>query len=92
MMVVMMVVVVVMMVPVAPDHDHGPTRMCVVMVVVMVGLGELNGALGTRRRSFIHCLECRGSVRNRLQQIGIGIGLQHVGRRGGGSRRRLYRA
>ena len=87
MVVVVVVVVMVMVMPVAFDHHRGPP---LGMMMMMVSLSELDGALGPGCRAFIHRLERRRSVRDRLQQIGIGIGLKHVGwwRRG----RRLYRA
>jgi len=74
-----MVVVVMMMVPVAPDHDNRSPSPMAMMVMMMVVMGELRylhirlRVLG--RRAFIdHAQRGRG-VWNRLQQVGIGIGL-----------------
>ncbi|MBV9457391.1 MAG: hypothetical protein JO141_07765 [Bradyrhizobium sp.] len=73
----MMMVVVVVMVPVAPDDD-GPVVM--VMMVVM-GLGELHSGLCRGNwRAFINHFQRRRRIRDRLQQVGIGIGLQDVRR------------
>jgi hypothetical protein len=81
-----MMVMVMMVVPVAMRHhdDHRPTPVVMVMmVVVMVELSELNVVLsGSRRTLFIDCLQHRLGVRDRLQQIGEGIRLQYVCRRG----------
>jgi hypothetical protein len=75
-----MVVMVMVMVSAIPRH-HNDARivavmmpieaMVMVMVVVMVELGQLDGL---RRRSWsrlINCLQQRYGVRNRLQQVGV---------------------
>jgi hypothetical protein len=75
-----MMVVVMMMVPMAPDHDDGPAAVVavVMMVVVMMVLSELD--VGVRRigRTLIDDLEDLCGVRNRFQQIGVGVGLQRI--------------
>jgi hypothetical protein len=81
MMVVMMMM---MVVPMAADHDDGPAAVvAVMMVVVVMVLGELD--LGVRRigRTLIDDLEDCCGVRNRFQQIGVGVGLQRVCRQWG---------
>ena len=78
--VVMMVVVVVVVMTMPSDHHHRPPCMRVMMMVMMMGLGQLDGAFGPGRRTFIHRPKPRHGIRNRLKQIGIGIGLQHVDR------------
>lgn len=71
----------VVMVPVAPDHDDRPAGISVVMVMVVMGLRQLNIGFGrSGRRAFIDDPQLRGGVRDRLQQVGVGIGLQHVHR------------
>jgi hypothetical protein len=80
-MTVMMVVVVMMMVPVA--------GVVVVMMVVM-GLCELHSGLRRgNRRTVINHFQRRGRIRDRLQQVGIGIGLQDARRLGCRGRRGL---
>ena len=81
-----MMMMVVMVVPVAPDDD-GPVVM--VMMVVM-GLGELHsGFCRGNWRAFINHFQRRRCIRDRLQQVGIGIGLQDVRRFGCRGRRGL---
>ena len=82
----MMMVVVMMVMPMPPDHNHRSPRMGVVMMVVMMSLGKLHRALGARSRRLIHRAQRRRSVADRLKQVGVGIGLQHVGRRRRGNR------
>jgi hypothetical protein len=77
---VVMMVVVVMMVTVPPDHDPEPRAappmvMMVVMMVVMAELRELDIGLGGRWSAFVQDPQHRGRIRNRLQQVGVGIDL-----------------
>jgi hypothetical protein len=82
---VAMVVVVVVMMPVTP--------VVMVVVVMMMGLCELYcGLRRGRRRAFVNYFQRRCCIRDRLQQLGIGIGLQDVRRLGGRGRRGLGRA
>ncbi len=80
-MVVMVVVMMMMVVTVATDHDHRfPSPMAMMVMVMMMGeLRYLHIRLRVLgRRAFIdHAQRGRG-VWNRLQQVGIGIGLQYV--------------
>jgi hypothetical protein len=73
-MVVMMMVVMVMMMPMGhPDDDTRPIS--VMMVVVMVILRELDISIrGRRRPLFVDRLQERARIRDRLQQLGIGVG------------------
>jgi hypothetical protein len=75
----MMVVVMMVVVTVPPDHDPdrtAPPMVVMVMVVVMMAeLRELNIGLCRRRSAFVHDPQQRGRIRNRLQQVGIGIDL-----------------
>jgi hypothetical protein len=72
----------------------------VVVVMVMVVLRELHARRpGSRALLFIHCPQNRAGIGDGRQQVGVGIGLQHLCRRrkrGGASRRngaeRCYRA
>ena len=80
--VVVMMMVVVM--PMASDHDHGSTTpmavMVMVMVVVVMVLGELDVCVGGRGLTFVDDLQDRRGIRDRLQQVGVGIGLQRIRR------------
>ena len=77
----MMVMMVVVMVPVAP------VVMVVVMMVVM-HLRELHpGLCRGRRRTLVNHFQCCRCIRDRLQQVGVGIGLQDVRRLAGWARR-----
>ena len=84
-MAVMMVVMV--MVPVAPEV------MVVMMVMVVVHLRELNPGLRRgHRRALINDFQRCCCVRDRLQQVGIGTGLQDFRRLGCRAGRGLGRA
>jgi hypothetical protein len=74
MVVMMMVVMVVMMMPMRhPDDDARPVS--VMMVVMMVILRELDITIrGSRRPLFVNRLQQRGRIRDRLQELGIGVG------------------
>ena len=74
MMVMMMVVVVVVVVPVTADDDHrcaAPMAVVMVMMVVMI-LRELNARI-RRWGTFVQHLEGSRRVRDRLQQLSIGV-------------------
>jgi hypothetical protein len=73
-MVVMMMVVMVVMMPMRhPDDDARPVS--VMMVVMMVILRELDITIrGSRRPLFVNRLQQRGRIRDRLQELGIGVG------------------
>jgi hypothetical protein len=63
-------VVVVMMVPVAPE---------VMVMMVVMHLRELHSGFGRScGRALVDHFQRRCRVRNGLQQVGIGIGLQYV--------------
>jgi hypothetical protein len=71
----MVMMVVVMVMPVPPDDD-GPV---VMMMVVMVSLRQLHSGLRRcGRRPFIDHLQGRRRIRDWLQQVGVGIGLQNI--------------
>ena len=76
--VVVMVMVMVMMVvvPVRDDHDpRSAISVVMMMMVVMVILRELDIAIGGRRRPlFVDRLQEHARIRDRLQQLGIGVG------------------
>jgi hypothetical protein len=76
---VMMMVVMVMMMPVVPvprDYD----RMAV--VVMMVVLHELHRRLiAASAVLFIHCLQDRAGIGDRLKEVSVGIDVQHLRRR-----------
>jgi hypothetical protein len=75
MMVVVMMVMVVVMPMGHPDDDARPISV-MVMVVVMVILRELNISILRRRGPLlVERLQQRAGIRDRLQQVGIGIGL-----------------
>jgi hypothetical protein len=77
-----MVVVVMMMMPVAP--------VMMMVVVMMMGLCELHSGLRRGRgRAFVDYFQRCRCIRDRSQQVSIGIGLQYVHRLGGRSRRGL---
>lgn len=68
----MVMMVVVMMVPVAPHDD----RAVMVVMMMVMHLSELHSGLGRGNwRTFINHLQRRCCIRDRLQQVGIGIGL-----------------
>ena len=77
----MVVMVMVVMPPIAPEGperrpDHEASSVVVVVVVVMiVVLRQLNVAfLRCPALLFIHRLQQRACIRDRLQQLGIGVG------------------
>jgi|HubBroStandDraft_4_1064222.scaffolds.fasta_scaffold1260880_1 hypothetical protein len=71
---VVMVVMVVMMPVGHPDDDARPIS--VVMVMVVVVLREPDVSVPRRRRLLlVERLQQRARIRDRLQQVGIGIGL-----------------
>lgn len=79
-MMVMVVVVMMVMMPVTADHDHraaSPVTVMMVVMMVMVELRELNRPLG-RGHLLVHDFQDLSGIRNRLQQVRIGIGLQGV--------------
>ena len=78
--VVMVMMMMVVVVPMRhPDDDARPIS--VMMMVVMVILRELDISVPRRRRPlFVERLQQRARIRDRPQQVGIGIGLQRVGR------------
>jgi hypothetical protein len=84
--------VVVVMVPMASDHDdRSATPMAVMVMVVvmmMMVLGKLDACVGGRGLAFVDDLQDSRGVRDRLQQVGVGIGLERI-RRGDGGWRRL---
>jgi hypothetical protein len=97
----MMVVIKVVVMVVVPatmrvHHDDGTTAEIAVMVMmmvvmVMVELRHLHVVFGRfRRRLLIQCLQHLRRIRDRLEQVGIGIGLHDIGR--AGRRRSLSRA
>jgi len=70
---VVMMMMVVMMPMGQPDDDARPIR--VMMMVVMVILRELDISIRGRRGSlFVDCLQECARVRDRLQELGIGVG------------------
>ena len=80
-----MVVMVMMVVPAVRDHEHRSASvgvmMMVVVMVMMVELRQLHVAVRRLRRGLlIHRLQGGCGVWNRLQQIGVGVDLQRVGR------------
>ena len=82
--------------PIPRHHDHARRiaaveAVMVMMVVVMMMIVELSDVKVLMRsgwRRFIDRLQCRCCVRDRLQQLGEGTGVQDVCR----SRRRLSRS
>jgi len=74
-MVVMMMVVMVVTVP-ERQRKHDARTMVVVMMMVMVMIRELYIArIGRRTLLLVDRLQRRAGVRDRLQEIGIGMGL-----------------
>jgi hypothetical protein len=70
---VMMMVMVVM--PVRDDHDPRSAISVVMVVVMMVILRELDISIrGRRRLLFVDHLQERARIRDRLQELGIGVG------------------
>jgi len=72
--VVVMVMVMVVVVPVRDDHDPRSAISVVMMMVVMVILRELDIAVGGRRGPLVDRLQEHARIRDRLQQLGIGVG------------------
>jgi hypothetical protein len=73
--VVMVMVMMVVVVPVRDDHDPRSAISVVMMMVVMVILRELDIAVGGRRGPlFVDRLQEHARIRDRLQQLGIGVG------------------
>ena len=73
-MVVMMMVMVVMMPVGQPDDDARPISV-MMMVVVMVILRELDISVrGSRGPLLVDRLQERARIRDRLQELGIGVG------------------
>ena len=73
---VMMMVVVMVMMPMAPNHDDRATPPMAVVMVVMVAvhLSQLHIPFcGFRRRLFIQRLQRFRRIRDRLEQVGVGI-------------------
>jgi hypothetical protein len=84
-----MMVVMMMVVPVAPDDDGS----VVMVMMVVMSLCELHSGLRRgNRRALIDYLQRRRRIRDRLQQVGVRIGLQDVRRIGRWARRGLGRA
>ena len=76
MMVMMMVMVVVVTVPERQRKHDARTMVVVMMMVMMVMIRELHIArIGRRTLMLIDRLQHRAGVRDRLQEIGIGMGL-----------------
>ncbi len=80
---VMVMVVMMMMVPVRHDHDaRGPTPVMVVVMMVVMVLRELHPRLvadGTLL--LIHRLQDLAGIGDRLEEVGVGIGVQNIRRR-----------
>lgn len=73
--VVVMMVMVMMTVP-ERQRNHDVTTIMVMMMVVMMILRELHIArIGCRILLLVDCLQHRAGVPDRLQEIGIGMGL-----------------
>jgi hypothetical protein len=73
--VVVVMVMMMVVVPVRDDHDPR-SAISVMMVVVVVILRELDIAVGGRRGPlFVDRLQEHARIRDRLQQLGIGVGL-----------------
>jgi hypothetical protein len=77
---VMVMVVMVMMMMMVPEgqrkHDARTMVVVMVMVVMVVMVRDLNVArIGRRILLLVDRLQHRAGVRDRLQQIGIGMGL-----------------
>jgi hypothetical protein len=71
--VVMMMMMVVM--PVRDDHNPRSPISVVMVVMVMVILRELDIAVGGRRGPlFVDRLQEHARIRDRLQELGIGVG------------------
>ena len=67
-------IVVMVAVVVSRAFDHNPSRIAVVMVVVVVHLSELNLGLSQPVRCpLIDCCQKCSCIQNRLQQVGVGI-------------------
>lgn len=80
MVVIVVVIVVVVMAPMRRDYDVRPPGVAV-MVMMMVVLRELDARLHRSGRPvFVKRLQERPCILDRLQEIGIGTGVQHVGR------------
>ena len=77
MMVVMVMVMVVVMVVPVPDDDRA---MMVVMVVMILHRQHLRFPAG-RFALPVDCLQNGARVRDWRQQVSVGVGLKHLGRR-----------
>jgi len=78
-----MVMVVMMMVPVRHDHDaRGPTPVMVVVMMVVMVLRKLHPRLITHGTLLlIHRLQDLAGIGDRLEEVGVGIGVQNIRRR-----------
>ena len=75
-MMVMVVVVVVVTVPERQRKHDARTMVVVMMMVMMVMIRELHIArIGRRTLLLVDRLQRRAGVRDRLQEVGIGMGL-----------------
>jgi hypothetical protein len=75
-MVVMIMVVMMMVVVTVPERQRKHDVRTTVVVMMMVMIRELQIArIGRRTLLLVDCLQYRAGVRNRLQEIGIGMGL-----------------
>jgi hypothetical protein len=75
-MAMMMVMVVMMMVmmPVASDHDDRATPHMAVVMMMVVHLSQPHISFrGLGRRLLIQGLQCFCRIRDRLEQVGVGI-------------------
>jgi len=73
-MVVVMVMMMVVM-PVRDDHDPRSAISVVMVVMMVVILRELDIAVGGRRGPlFVDCPQLHARIRDRLQQLRIGVG------------------
>ena len=73
-MAMMVVMMMMMMMPMASDHDDRTTPHMAVMVVMVVHLSQLHisfGGLG--RRLLIQGLQRFCRIRDRLEQVGVGV-------------------
>ena len=73
-MTVMVVVMMVVVMPMAPNHDDRATPHMAVVVVMVVHLSELHISFhGLGRRLLIQRLQRFCRIRDRLEQVGVGI-------------------
>lgn len=76
---VVVVVMMVMVVPMRPHHDHRAVPVMMMVVVMVAHLHDLSvGWLSALLA--VHRLQDDAGIRDRLQQIGIGVCAQRVGR------------